>query len=109
LELSSPKTIGKTASDNALQLKQAIDLAWQSAPGWTLAAVALIILQGSLPLAALCLMKLIVDAVTAGASFESVLLWISLAGGVALLVAVCNSVSSVVSEAQSMLVSDSIQ
>jgi ATP-binding cassette subfamily B protein len=108
LDLSSPKTIGKTASDNALQLKQAICLVWQSAPGWTLAGIALIILQGSLPLAALYLMKLIVDAVTSAAGFESVLLWIGLAGGVALLVAICNSASSVVSEAQSILVSDSI-
>jgi ATP-binding cassette subfamily B protein len=99
----------KIAIENALQLKQAIDLVWKSAPGWTLAGVALIILQGSLPLAALYLMKLIVDAVTSGASLETVLLWIGLAGTVALLVAICNSASNVVSEAQSILVSDSIQ
>ena len=109
MDLSSPKAIGKTASDNALQLKQAIGMVWQSAPGWTLAAIVLIILQGSLPLAALYLMKLIVDAVTTGAGFEVVLLWIGLAGGVALLVAICNSASSVVSEAQSILVSDRVQ
>ena len=109
MKFISSKTIGKTASDNALQLKQAIDLVWKSAPGWTLAGIALIILQGSLPLAALYLMKLIVDAVTSGASLESVLVWIGLAGAVALLVAICNSASNVVSEAQSILVSDSIQ
>jgi len=109
LDLSSAKTIGKTASDNALRLKQAVDLVWKSAPGWTLAGIVLIVLQGSLPLAALYLMKLIVDGVTSGAGFEAVLLWIGLAGGVALLVAICNSASSVVGEAQSILVSDSIQ
>lgn len=109
MELSSLKTIGKTASDNALRLNQAIDLVWRSAPSLTLAGIALIILQSSLPLAALYLMKLIVDAVTAGAGFDAVLLWIVLAGGVALLVAACNSASNVVSEAQSILVSDSIQ
>jgi len=109
LKFSSAKTVGKTASDNSLQLKQAISLVWQSAPGWTLAGIVLIILQGSLPLAALYLMKLIVDSVTTGAGFEAVLLWIGLAGGVALLVAICNSASSLVSEAQSILVSDSIQ
>ena len=54
-------------------------------------------------------MKLIVDAVTSGAGLETVLLWIGLAGAVALLVAICNSASNVVSEAQSILVSDSIQ
>jgi ATP-binding cassette subfamily B protein len=101
--------MGKKASANALRLKQAVDLVWKSAPGWTLAGVVLIILQGGLPLAALYLMKLIVDGVSSGASFEAVLLWIGLAGGVALLVAVCNSLSSVVSEAQSIQVSDSIQ
>jgi ATP-binding cassette subfamily B protein len=53
-------------------------------------------------------MKLIVDYVTFAAGFERALLLIDLAGGVALLVAICNSVSSVVSEAQSILVSDSI-
>lgn len=90
-------------------MKQAVELVWKSAPGWTLAGVVLIILQGSLPLAALYLMKLIVDGVSSGASFEAVLLWIGLAGGVALLVAVCSSLSSVVSEAQSIQVSDSIQ
>jgi len=109
LKKTSAKAIGKKASDNALRLKQAIDLVWKSAPGWTLAGVVLIILQGSLPLAALYLMKLIVDGVSSGAGFEAVLLWIGLAGGVALLVAVCNSFSSVVSEAQSIQVSDSIQ
>ncbi len=109
MKFSSAKTVGKTASDNSLQLKQAISLVWQSAPGWTLAGIVLIILQGSLPLAALYLMKLIVDSVTTGAGFEAVLLWIGLAGGVALLVAICNSASSLVSEAQSILVSDSIQ
>lgn len=109
MKFSSPKTIGRTAADNALRLRQAIGLVWQSAPGWTLAGIALILLQSCLPLAALYLMKLIVDAVTTGAGFEAVLLLICLAGGVALLVAVCNSASNVVSEAQSILVSDSIQ
>lgn len=106
---SSANALGKKASDNALRLKQAVELVWMSAPGWTLAGVVLIIFLGSLPLLALYLMKLIVDGVSSGASFEAVLLWIGLAGGVALLVAVCNSLSSVVSEAQSIQVSDSIQ
>jgi len=34
----------KTVADNALRLKQAIGLVWKSAPGWTLAGIALIIL-----------------------------------------------------------------
>ena len=39
---------------------------WQSAPGWTTANFGLILIQGLLPLVSLYLMKLIVDAVTAG-------------------------------------------
>jgi ATP-binding cassette subfamily B protein len=109
LNRSSANALGKKASDNALRLKQAVELVWKSAPGWTVAAVVLIILQGSLPLLALYLMKLIVDGVSSGAGFEAVMLYIGLAGGVALLVAVCNSLASVVSEAQSIQVSDSIQ
>jgi ATP-binding cassette subfamily B protein len=50
----------------ALQLKRAINLVWQSGPRWTMASVALILIQGLLPLLALYLMKLIVDAVTVG-------------------------------------------
>lgn len=106
---SSANALGNKASENALRLKQAVELVWKSAPGWTLAGVALIILQGSLPLLALYLMKLIVDGVSSGASFGAVMLYIGLAGGVALLVAICNSLATVVSEAQSIQVSDSIQ
>lgn len=88
MKFSYPKTIWKTTADNVPRLKQAIDLVWKSAPGWTLAGIALIIFQGSLPLAALYLIKLIVDSVSSGAGSETVLLWIGLAGGVALLVAI---------------------
>jgi ATP-binding cassette, subfamily B, bacterial len=107
--LVSLTALSKTTADNALRLKQAIGLVWKSAPGWTLAGVALIILQGSLPLAALYLMKLIVDSISTGSSFEHVITLIGLAGGVALLVAFCNSISNLISEVQSILVSDSIQ
>lgn len=109
MTLSSPKDISRTASDNALRFKQAIDLVWKSAPCWTLAGIVLIIFQGSLPLVALYLMKLIVDSVSTGASFSEVLILIGLAGGVALLAAACNSASNVISEAQSILVSDHVQ
>ena len=51
---------------NTLRLKRALSLVWQSAPGWTLVSGFLVVLQGTLPLASLYLMKLIVDSVTAG-------------------------------------------
>jgi ATP-binding cassette subfamily B protein len=100
---------------NTLHLKRALSLVWQSAPKWTLVSAFLVVLQGTLPLASLYLMKLIVDSVTAGmnsankeAAFGKVLFLISLAVGVAFLTALSRSVSSVVSEAQAALVSDHI-
>ena len=101
--------------NNVLQLRHALGLVWESAPGWTVAGAVLIIVQGILPLAALYLMKLIVDSVTGGVvtagteAFGSVLFLIALAGGVALLTVLCNSASAVISEAQSALVSDHVQ
>ena len=51
----------------ALQLGRAVRFVWQSAKGWTIANGVLIVVQGVLPLLPLYLMKLMVDAVTAGA------------------------------------------
>ncbi len=100
---------------NILRLKRALSLVWQSAPGWTLVSTLLVVLQGTLPLASLYLMKLIVDSMTAGidsankeAAFGNILFLISLAAGVAFLTALSRSVSGVVSEAQAALVSDHI-
>ncbi|MDR7665943.1 ABC transporter ATP-binding protein [Methanosarcina sp. Z-7115] len=100
---------------NVLRLKRALSLVWQSAPGWTLVSAFLVVLQGTLPLASLYLMKLIVDSVTAGmnsankeATFGHILFLISLAAGVAFLTALSRSVSGVVSETQAALVSDHI-
>jgi ATP-binding cassette subfamily B protein len=98
-----------------LRLKRALSLVWQSAPGWTLLSAFLVVLQGSLPLASLYLMKLIVDSVTTGmnsanqeAAFGQILFFIFLAAGVAFVTILSRSLSSVVSEAQAALVSDHI-
>lgn len=75
----------------------------------------LVVLQGILPLAALYLMKRIIDAVTSGlsatdpvAAFNQVLMWILLAGGVALLVILCRSLGEWVTQAQSLQVTDEV-
>jgi ATP-binding cassette subfamily B protein len=101
---------------NILLLRQAAALVWESAPSWTAAAAGLVMLQGALPLVNLYLIKLIVDSVTAGvtstdkeAAVWHILLLISLAGGAAILAAACRSASTVVSEAQSAIVSDHVQ
>lgn len=100
---------------NILSLKRALSLVWQSAPGWTLISAFLVVLQGSLPLVSLYLMKLIVDSVTAGvassdkeAAFGHILFLISLAAGAAFLTVLNRTVLNVVSEAQAALVSDHI-
>jgi hypothetical protein len=48
----------------AFLLRRAVRLVWQCAPAWTLASLALLVVQGLLPLASLCLLKLVVDSVT---------------------------------------------
>ncbi len=96
----------------ALQLKRAVSLVWESSAAWTLASAALLLAQGTLPLASLYLMKLIVDSVILGqsqADLGHVLLLIALAGLVALLIALFRSAESIVNETQSALVSDHVQ
>jgi ATP-binding cassette subfamily B protein len=47
-------------------LRLGLRLMWDAAPGWTVVQVVLLVVQGLIPLAALYLTKLIVDAVLAG-------------------------------------------
>jgi ATP-binding cassette subfamily B protein len=75
----------------ALRLGRAVRFVWQSAKGWTIANGILTVVQGILPLLPLYLMKLMVDAVTAGlaasdkgAAFKHVLLLVGLMGAATL-------------------------
>ena len=97
----------------ALRLDRAVRFVWQAAPGWTVASLALLLLQGVLPLLALYLMKLIVDAVTfsLGApdrmgAFQHVVVLIGLAAAVAVFTAVLQQISGLVKETQSLKVTD---
>ncbi len=105
----------KQGLHTAFRLQRAIRLVWQCAPGWTLLNLVLIVVQGMLPLAALYLMKEIVDAVVAAVespdpqtAFNTVLWWVLLAGGVALFNAFCSALSSLVGEAQGVAVTDHV-
>jgi len=96
-----------------LRLDFALRLVWQSAPCWTMASLALLVVQGTLPLLSLYLTKLVVDAVTTalatpdkGAAFGQVALLIGLTGGVALASALCRSIAGLVSEAQGQVITD---
>jgi ATP-binding cassette subfamily B protein len=106
-----PSATGKVQS--IVQLQRALHFVWQSAKGWTVASGILVVVQGVLPLLPLYLMKLVVDATTAGlatpdkgAVFRQVLLLVALMGAATLAIALCNSISGLVGEAQSLAVTD---
>lgn len=90
---------------------RAVRLVWMSSPGWTTVSVALVVVQSSLPLVQVYLLKLIVDAV-AGAvraesvPFERIAGLVALAAAAALLGATCRSLAGLVTEGQGRAVSD---
>ena len=97
----------------SLRLHRAIRLVWQSAPGWTIANLVLMVAQSILPLASLYLMKQVVDGVTLGlaasdksAAFGQATLSIVLMGVVTLLTSLIGSIAGLVSQVQSQTVSD---
>lgn len=98
---------------HALRVDRAVRFVWQAGPGWAVANLILVVIQGVLPLLTLYLMKLIVDAVTLSINapgqsggFRRVGIFILLAGGVACVNAVIKSLSSLVREAQTQAVTD---
>jgi len=97
----------------ALYLRRALHLVWQSTPGWTIASIVLLVLQGILPLLSLYLIKLIVDAVSTGltttdkaTALGQVIGLIVLAGVIALAGDLCSTFAGFVSQAQSQVVTD---
>ena len=103
----------KLKIQRALQLGRALRFVWQSAKGWTIANGVLIVVQGVLPLLPLYLMKLMVDAVTAGlaapdkgVAFRQVLLLVVLMGAVTLFASLIRSIAGLVSEWQAFIVTD---
>ena len=98
-----------------LNLKRTVKILWHSGQTWAIANVVLLIIQGVIPVLALYLIKLIIDAVTAGvnapdqvAAFEQVRLLIGLAIIVAIVGIVIEAGSKVVKDAQAQLMSDYI-
>ncbi|MCX6689174.1 MAG: ABC transporter ATP-binding protein [Methanoregula sp.] len=94
---------------------RAIHLVFTHAPGLTLLTLLLIVIQGLLPLAALYVMKLIVDTITAGIVsadktpvVTQILLLLCAAAGIALLIAICRAVASYTTEVQSLVLTDII-
>ncbi|MBN1893023.1 ABC transporter ATP-binding protein [bacterium] len=98
-----------------LHLGRALRLVWQNTRGLTIAGSALLFVQGMLPLVSLFLMKLMIDAVAAGmgasdmsTAFGRVAFLIGLAGLTALLSVLFGSLSGLVSEAQSHVITDRV-
>ena len=86
---------------------------WQSGPGLTIANVILVIVQGVLPLVGLYLIKLVIDAVSAGlvepnriAAAKEVTFLIILSGCVLLLENILGTVAGLVSARQAHFVTD---
>jgi ATP-binding cassette, subfamily B, bacterial len=96
-------------------LPRALRLVWTMAPGWTAINVFLVVILGILPIAALFLTKLIVDSVTKGiatpdpaGAFPHVLVFLVIAGIIALILAFARSLSELTANAQSMIVTDGV-
>jgi len=100
---------------SVLHLGRTMRLVWSIAPGWTLASIALAVVQGVLPLAALYMIQYIVDAVAEGvtaadkgAAFTHVAWLILIAGLIGLAAALARSVATLVTEAQGQVITDHI-
>ena len=97
----------------SLQLGRALRFVWQSTKVWTIAHLILIVVQGLLPLLPLYLMKLMVDAVTAGlanpdkvAALKHVLLLVGFMGAATLFTYLINLIAGLVREYQAYYVTD---
>jgi ATP-binding cassette, subfamily B, bacterial len=100
----------------ALRFIPALRLVWQSSPGWTIARLVLVSIQGILPLAAIYLAKLIIDTVTTNlnapdkaAIFQQVLPLLILAAVVTVITTLCQSLTELVNTAHAQKVTDYMQ
>jgi len=98
---------------HTVRLDRAIRFVWQAGTGWCIGSSILVVLQGTLPLVAIYLMKLIVDSVTASigaqdsaTALRKVLFYIAMAGGVAIFQIFVQSLANLIQEGLSLTVSD---
>ena len=101
---------------NTLRFLPALRLVWDSSPGWTIARIVLVVVQGILPLASIYLAKLIIDTVTTNLNrpdkievFRQVLPLLFLAALVTLIITLCQSLTELVNTAHSQQVTDYMQ
>ncbi len=98
-----------------LMLWRAVRLVWESAPGWTALNLVAISVQGLLPLAAVYVMKLVVDAVTGAiglgtgqADMGHILFLVSISGAIILVQSLVASAANIVKSIQSQMVTDKL-
>lgn len=110
---ANPSLIEKAKA--ALHIRRALRLVWEAAPGWTVASFALVLLQAAIPVLALYLIKLVIDAVTAAAAaptgeadVQPVFVLVGLAGLLTLSGVAIQGLATWIREAQSLLVTDHV-
>jgi ATP-binding cassette, subfamily B, bacterial len=108
-------TISREFTSMKTAILRAIRMVFSIAPGLTLITVILTVIQGLLPLAALYVMKLIVDTVTIGITSTDkppvvahLTLLLAAAVAIAMVIAICRAISSYTTEVQSMILTDVI-
>lgn len=106
----------RVASSQASDNRRALRLVWQAAPRWTVYWVALLVLQGTLPVAAVYCTKLVIDALTAaresggaGEQVEKVVVLLAATAAIFLLIEVMQSAAESVRTAHSEVVQDYIK
>ena len=110
--MNQPLTVSEKIR-SALRIDRALALVWAASPKWTLVNTLLLVLQGFLPLAALYLIKLIIDAISQAIQSETgegplsrVILLVAIAAGVAVAQAGVQRLAAYATEAQAANVTD---
>lgn len=103
----------KDKLQNALRIDRSLSLVWKASKGWTVLSICLTVVQGILPLAALYIIKLIVDTITiavqtgsAEGSVRTIILLVGIAAAVAIIQSAIGLAGGYVSEAQGAIVTD---
>jgi ATP-binding cassette subfamily B protein len=111
--MTSPTRRDLSRLKRVSDIGRAVGFVWRSGPGLMIANLALLIVQGGLPLLMLVLMKLMVDTAAAGVSapdkegvVRQALLLVGLAGLVALLTALFEALGRLVADEQAQAVTD---
>lgn len=98
-----------------LLLQRAVRLVWQSTPVWTSVNIGLVIAQGLLPVGSLWAMRQIVDSAalvvterTTNPAIQPLVIWLAIAGLIAVVSALARALGEIAGQAQSTTVTDKI-